>query len=76
MNQVDGVSVMVPLAGSVALCREDSEEEQWPMPVVLSGRKLPPSSCPDARHFSSSPYATGVFQAATLVLEPRGSESE
>ena len=30
----------------------------------------------DVRHFSSSLYATGAFQAATLVLELRGSESE
>ena len=30
----------------------------------------------DSRHFTSSPYATGVFQAATPVLELRGSESE
>ena len=30
----------------------------------------------DARHFSSSLYATGAFQAASLVLELRGSESE
>ena len=30
----------------------------------------------DARHFSFSLCATGVIQAATLVLELRGSESE
>ena len=30
----------------------------------------------DARHFSFSLCATGAFQAATLVLELRGSESE
>ena len=30
----------------------------------------------DARHFSFSPCATGAFQAATPVLELRGSESE
>ena len=30
----------------------------------------------DARHFSFSLYATGTFQAVTLVLELRGSESE
>ena len=29
-----------------------------------------------ARHFSSSLYATGASQAATPVLELRGSESE
>ena len=30
----------------------------------------------DARHFSSSLYSPGAFQAATLVMEPRGSKSE
>ena len=30
----------------------------------------------DAKHFSSYQCATGTFQAATLVLELRGSESE
>ena len=35
-------------------------------------RKLSPSSRLDARHFSSSPYATGAFQAAAPVLELRG----
>ena len=30
----------------------------------------------DARHFSLSLYTTGAFQAAILVLELRGSESE
>ena len=34
------------------------------------------SACLDARHFSFSLYATGAFQAATLVLKLRGSESE
>ena len=30
----------------------------------------------DGRHFSSFFYTTGAFQAATLVLELRGRESE
>ena len=30
----------------------------------------------DARHFNFSQYATGAFQAATSVLELRGSKSE
>ena len=34
------------------------------------------SACLDARHFSFSQYATGAFQAATLVLEIIGSEAE
>ena len=34
------------------------------------------SAYPDARYFSLSLYATGTLQAATLVLELRGSEPE
>ena len=63
-------------AGSVVLWGEGSEKGQWPLPAFLSGRKLSPSSHLDATHFSFTPYATGAFQAATLVLEFRGSESE
>ena len=63
------------LCGSVALLGEGSEMEQWTLPAFLSGRKLSPSSCSDARRFTSSPYATGASQAATLMLEPRGSLS-
>ena len=63
-------------AGSVALWGKVSEKEQWLLPTFLSGRRLSPSSCLDARYFSSSLYATVAFQAATLVLELRGSESE
>ena len=63
-------------ASSVALWREGSENRQWPLPTSLSGRKLSPSSCLDARHFRFSLCAPGAFQAATLVLELRGSKSE
>ena len=58
-------------ASSVALWCEGSEKGQWLLSAFLSGRKLSPSSCLDARHFSFSLYATGAFQAAI----PRGSES-
>ena len=34
------------------------------------------SACPNARHFSLSLYATCALQAATPMLELRGSESE
>ena len=65
VSQVDGVSDMALPASSVILS------------AFLSGRKLSPSCGLDATsHFSSSLYATGAFQAATLVLELRGSESE
>ena len=73
VSQVDGVSDMAlacHLCGSVG---EGSEKGQWPLPTFLSWRKLSPSSCLDARHFSSSLYATGTFQAPTLALELRGS---
>ena len=56
--------IWYPPAGSVAV------------PPILSGRKLSPSSLLDARHFSSSLCTSGAFQAATLVLELRGNESD
>ena len=64
-----------PAASSVAVLGEGSEKGQWPLPTFLSGRKLSLRSCLDARHFGSSPYATGTFQAATPMQEFRGSES-
>ena len=42
----------------------------------LYGSKLSPSFCLNARYFNSSLYVTGAFQAATLLLEHRGSECE
>ena len=62
--------------GSVALLGEGSEKGQWPLPTFLSGIKLSSTSCLDARHISSSLCATGTFQAVTVLLELRGSESE
>ena len=43
--------------------------------ALLSGRKLSFSTCLDARHFGSSPYATSALQGAALVLELKGNES-
>ena len=60
----------------VAWWEEGSEKGQWPLPTFLTGRKLSPSYHLDARHFSSSLYVTGAFQAAVLVLELRRSEPE
>ena len=77
VSQVDVVSDMVPscqVCGSVG--GKCPGRGQWLLPAFLSGRKLSLSSYLDARHFSSSLYVTGTFQAATLVLELRGSESE
>ena len=77
MSQVDAVSDMVltyQLCGPIG--GEGSEKLQWPLPGLLSERKLSPSSHPDARHFISSLYASGIFQSAAPMLELRGSESE
>ena len=63
-------------AGSETLWGEGSEKGRLPLPAFLSGTNLFSSSQLDARHFSSSLCATGAFQAATLVLELRRSESE
>ena len=63
-----------PPSGSVALWEEVSEKGQWPLLTSLSGRKL--STCLDARHFSSSLCDSGIFQAATPVLDLTGSEFE
>ena len=62
ISQVYGVSDMAPtsqLCGSVG---EGFRKGQWPLRDFLSGRKLSLGSCIDARHFSSSLYATGAFQ--------------
>ena len=47
-----------------------TEKGQWPLPTFLSAAL---TLIPDTRF---SLYATGTFQAATLVLELRGSEFE
>ena len=65
-----------PHSGSGALSGEGSEKGRWPLSAFLSGRGLSPSSHLHSRHFTSSLYATGIFQAATLVLEIIESESE
>ena len=64
------------LAYSVALCGDGSEKKLWPLPAFLPGTSLSPNSHPDTGHFNFFLYVTGAFQAATLVLLERGSESE
>ena len=78
-----GLSIWARLMETQMWCRElwlcvgeGSEKVQGPLSAVLFGRKLSPSSRPDTRHFSSSPYATGALKGAAPVLEARGSESE
>ena len=72
VSSVDKVSDMAPVCGSVSLWGEVSEKGQWTPPTFLSGRNMSPSSCLDARQFSSSLYATGAFQPATLVWSSEG----
>ena len=61
VSQVDRISDMAPVTGSV--------EGGFLQGTMASARH-------DARHFSFSLYTIGAFQAATLVLELKGSESE
>ena len=78
MSQFNGVSDMVPscqLCGSVALCGEGSERSNGLNQHLLSGRKLPPTSCPDVTQFISSPYFSDAFQSAAPMLEVQVSPS-
>ena len=61
MSQVDGVSDLAPDAGSVG---------------VAFCKGIMPSAHLGARYFSFSLSTTGAFQAATPVLEFRGSKPE
>ena len=65
-----------PPSSSVALCGEGSEKEQWPLPALLSVRKMPPSCHPYARQLRSSLYVSDTFQSAALALELIGSETK
>ena len=53
------------------------ESQIWHQPTSSVGERFSKetmvSACVNARHFSFSLHATGSFQAATLVLELRGS---
>ena len=60
----------LPLSG------QGSGKEQWLLSALLSGRKLPPSSRPGAKQFSSSPNVSGAFYSAATILELRVSESK
>ena len=56
------------------------ESQIWHPPVGSVGggcrRGTMASACLNARHFNFFLYTTGAFQAAALVLELRGSETE
>ena len=58
------------------LCGGRAQKRDKALPAFLSGRELSPSTRLDARHFSFSLYTTGVFHAATPVLELRGNGPE
>ena len=78
VSQVDefpDMALACQLFSSVALWGR-SQKGTMASAHLLSESKLSPESCLDTRHFSSSPYATGAFQAATPVLELRESEYE
>ena len=62
VSQVDGVSDMAP---AYQLCMGG-----WLSKGTMAGAH------PEARHFRLSLYTPAALQAATLVLELRGSESE
>ena len=68
VSQVDGDSDMAPTwALSGGRVRKGT--------MVSASTSVPPSSRPNARHFGSSPYATGAFRSAAHNLELRGSKS-
>ena len=78
VSRVDGVSDIAStcqLSGSVGggFIKEIMASAHLSVSAV---RKLYPSPHLDIIHISSSLYATDAFQAATLVLELRSSESE
>ena len=62
MNQFDGDSDITP-ACLLPLCGEGSQKQKWPLPALLSRRKLSsPSPHSNVGQFSSSLYVSGVFQ--------------
>ena len=78
VNQVDGVSDMVPLlCVSVWGMAQKKKKMASARPLEFRlGGSCPLGTHPDARHCSFSPYATDALQAALPMLEPRVSESE
>ena len=79
-HKLGGVeSLGISRAGQTVLARLMESQIWHQLAVSVGGRfrkGTMASAQLDARHFSSSLYATGAFQAAALVQELRGSESE
>ena len=66
-------------SGSHSVSKVDGVSDMAPAYQLFGGglsKGTMASACPDVRHFSLSLYTTGALQAATPVLELRGSESE
>ena len=76
VSQVDGVSDTAPACWLCDYVGVGFRKRTMASATFLSGRKVSHSSHLDARHFSSSLYTTGAFQAATPVLKLRGSQFE
>ena len=55
---------------------EDSAKEQWLLPTLLFGRRLPVNPLFPARQFNFSLYIPGTSAAAAPVLELRVSAFE
>ena len=72
VRQVDGVSDMAPACWPCSCVGGRAQKKGSGLCLPL----CPPSSCLDARYFIFSLPATGAVQAATPVLELRGSETE
>ena len=79
-HKLDGAeSLGISKVGQIALARLMESQIWHQLSGSIGGgfrKGTMDSAHLDARHFSFFLYATGAFQAATLVLEPRGSESE
>ena len=74
VNQVDRVSDMAPSCLFCGSVWGGFRKGMMASALLFIWEKAIPQL--DAGHFSSSLYTTGAFQAASLVLELRGSESE
>ena len=66
----DGVSDLV--LSSSGSGGEGSDKEQWPLLVILSGRKLLPISHPDDGQFSFFSYVSDNFHSAASTLVSEG----
>ena len=77
--KLGGASLGISKVGQTELARL-MESQIWHQPTGSVGggfnKRTMASAQLDARHCSFSPYTTGSFQAASPVLELKGSKSE